>query len=29
MPESLCDYIQLIGRTGRQGKNGSVVIYAV
>lgn len=29
MPESLCDYIQLIGRTGRQGKNGSVVIFAV
>ena len=29
MPESSCDYIQLIGRTGRQGKNGSVMIYAV
>lgn len=27
LPHSNCDYIQLAGRTGRQGKNGSVLIF--
>ena len=26
LPKSFCDYVQLAGRTGRQGKNGSVLI---
>ena len=26
MPKSYSDYIQLAGRTGRQGRNGSVFI---
>lgn len=29
LPKSFCDYIQLAGRTGRQGKNGSVMIFMV
>lgn len=27
LPKSFCDYIQLAGRTGRQGKQGSVRIF--
>lgn len=27
LPDSYSDYIQLIGRTGRQGNNGSVQIF--
>ncbi len=29
LPTSFSDYIQLVGRTGRQGKNGSATIYMV
>ncbi len=27
LPHSYSDYIQLVGRTGRQGKNGTVKIF--
>lgn len=27
LPVSFSDYLQMIGRTGRQGKNGSVKIF--
>lgn len=27
LPTSFSDYLQLIGRTGRQGKNGSAKIF--
>lgn len=29
LPKSFCDYIQLAGRAGRQGRNGSVKIFMV
>lgn len=29
IPNSFSDYLQVVGRTGRQGKNGSVSLYFV
>lgn len=29
MPSSYCDYIQLTGRVGRQGKNGTALLFKV
>lgn len=29
LPDSYCDYIQLTGRVGRQGKNGTALIILV